>query len=54
VDEIIPEMDRVLFMSNGRVVQDGPKAEVLTAPNLGELFGVPVDLIERDGYYNCW
>ncbi|BDC52304.1 molybdenum ABC transporter ATP-binding protein [Bryobacterales bacterium F-183] len=54
VDEIIPEMDRVLFMNDGRVVQDGPKKDVLTAANLSELFGVPVELAERDGYYNCW
>ena len=54
VDEIIPEMDRVLFMNGGRVVRDGAKQDVLTAPNLSELFGVPVDLAERDGYYNCW
>jgi iron complex transport system ATP-binding protein len=54
VDEIIPEMERVIFMNHGRIVKDGPKAEVLTAANLSELFGVPVDLAERDGYYNCW
>ncbi len=54
VDEIIPEMERVIFMDRGRVLRDGPKAEILTAANLSELFGVPVDLSERDGYYNCW
>lgn len=54
VDEIIPEIERVVLMSAGRVVADGPKRDVLTAANLSGVFGVPVDLAERDGYYNCW
>ena len=54
VDEIIPEMDRVIFMSGGKVVRDGAKIDTLTAANLATLFGVPVELAQRDGYYNCW
>jgi iron complex transport system ATP-binding protein len=54
VDEIIPEMERVILMNKGRVLRDGAKADVLTAANLSELFGVPVELAQRDGFYNCW
>ena len=55
VDEIIPEIERVVLMKHGRVVQDGPKRDILTSANLSELFGVPaLELAERDGYYNCW
>ena len=52
--DIIPELERVVLMREGRLLQDGPKAEVLTAANLGGLFGLPVTLARRDGYYYLW
>jgi iron complex transport system ATP-binding protein len=55
VDEIIPEIERVVLMNKGRVVKDGLKREVLTSSNLSELFSVPgLELAEREGYFNCW
>ena len=50
VSEIIPDIERVVLMQRGRIVADGPKAEVLTGKRLGALFGVPVKLF-RDGEY---
>ena len=52
--DIIPEVERVVLMRDGRLVEDGPKAAVLTAAKLGRLFGVPVTLARRDGYYHLW
>lgn len=52
--DVIPEVERVILMSNGRVAADGPKKEILTAQRLGDLFSMPVDLAERDGHYNLW
>ncbi len=52
--DIIPEVERVVLMRDGRLLEDGPKAEVLTAPNLGRLFGLPVTLARREGYYHLW
>jgi len=54
LSDLIPEIERVILMQCGRVVADGPKREVLTAERLSALFGLPVDLAERDGYYNLW
>jgi len=54
ISDIVPEIDRVIFMKGGRIAADGPKKEILTAAALRELFGVPVDLTERDGYYHLW
>ena len=54
LSDIIPEIERVIFMRQGRVVADGPKREILTAAALRELFGVEVQLAERDGYYHLW
>ena len=54
LDDIIPEIDRVVLIRNGRVYADGPKAEVLTSKSLAELFGVGVDVFERNGFYHAW
>ena len=51
--DIIPEIDRILMMREGRIVGDGPKSDLLTEERLGELFGIEVSLVERDGYYHA-
>src|ERR1700728_496466 len=50
--DIIPEMDRVILLRRGRVFADGCKSEILTTGRLTELFGLPVELARRDGYYH--
>ncbi|MGA2419964.1 MAG: ATP-binding cassette domain-containing protein [Candidatus Acidiferrum sp.] len=52
VAEIIPEIDRVLLLKNGRIVGDGPKHTMLTASRLSEIFGVPLHLTSKDGYFH--
>jgi iron complex transport system ATP-binding protein len=50
--DIIPEMRRVVLIRQGRVVMDGQKERVLQAGALSGLFGVPVEVLERGGYYH--
>jgi iron complex transport system ATP-binding protein len=50
--DIIPEIRRVVLFRQGRVYCDGPKEQVLEARTLGELFGVPVEVLVKDGYYH--
>ena len=52
--DIIPEIDRVILMREGRIVADGRKPDVLSAAALSGLFGLRVDLRQRDGYYHLW
>jgi iron complex transport system ATP-binding protein len=52
--DIVPEIERVVLMSNGRIVADGRKEEVLQAETLGQLFRLKVELGRRDGYYHIW
>lgn len=54
VAEIIPEMERVVMLREGRVLADGPRREILTAERLGELFGVKVRLVQEDGYFHVY
>jgi len=51
--DIIPEMNRVVLIREGRIFHDGPKAEVLQSGPLSELFGFPVEVLEREGYYHA-
>ena len=50
--DIIPEIDRVILIKEGRVYADGRKREVLTSEKLTSLFGIPVEVLERSGYYH--
>ena len=52
--DIPPEIERVVRMRAGRIEADGPKAALLTEKRLHDLFGVPVTLTQRDGYYHVW
>lgn len=52
--DILPEMDRVILLRQGRVFADGPKNEILTTERLTALFGLPVEVTRRDGYYHVW
>lgn len=52
--DVIPEITRVVLLKSGRIHQDGPKEQVLTAESLSTLFGTPVELIRRKGYYHIW
>jgi iron complex transport system ATP-binding protein len=52
--DLIPEMKRVILMDKGRVWREGPVQAMLSHDNLKELFGVDLDIVERDGYFNVW
>jgi iron complex transport system ATP-binding protein len=51
LNEIPPEVDRVVLLQEGRVFADGRKNEVLTEKNLSEVYGVAVRVAEIDGFY---
>jgi iron complex transport system ATP-binding protein len=52
--DIVPEIQRVVLMSGGHVVADGPKEEILQVERLATLFGVKVEMARRDGHYHLW
>lgn len=52
--DIIPEIERVVLLSKGEIVADGPKEEVLRTESLRKLFGVDLEVGRRDGYYHVW
>ncbi|HUK48272.1 MAG TPA: ATP-binding cassette domain-containing protein [Terriglobales bacterium] len=52
--DVIPEIERVVLMSKGRIVADGRKQDMLQSKPLSEAFGLDVEVARRDGYYHFW
>jgi len=51
LSDIIPEIKRVILMKEGGIYQDGAKESILTHKNLSKLFGTPVEIKRKNGYY---
>jgi len=41
-------------LREGRIIGDGAKDELLTAPTLSNLFQTEVQLTEKDGFHHAW
>ena len=52
--DILPEIERVILMRGGRIVGDGPRAELLTEPRLSELFNTPVRIGRDEQWLHSW
>jgi iron complex transport system ATP-binding protein len=52
--DIVPEIERVVLMSKGKIAADGGKDDVLHSDGLSALFGMKVELEDRAGYYHLW
>ncbi len=51
IEEIFPEINRVILLNHGRVLLDGSKGEVLTSSHLSEMFEGPVTVRQTNGYF---
>lgn len=54
LNEILPEIKRVLLMKDGMVIMDGRKEDVLTEENLSLLFGERVHLSRSGEIYSAY
>jgi iron complex transport system ATP-binding protein len=54
VEEIIPEIERVILLKEGRVFRDGRKQDVLSSRSVSELFGLPVRVQRHGGRYSAF
>jgi iron complex transport system ATP-binding protein len=54
LSDLIPEIERVLLMSNGRIIADGPKDRMLQSDRLEGLFKTKVEVDQRNGYFHLW
>ncbi len=53
MEGIVPEIDRVVMLKEGRVFRDGPKEELLEEGTMSSLFGVPVKVLRSGGGYHA-
>ncbi len=51
LNEIPPDIERIVLLREGSIIADGPKEEVLTEENLLTTYGTPIRLARVDGYY---
>ncbi|HET6553886.1 MAG TPA: ATP-binding cassette domain-containing protein [Dyella sp.] len=53
IEEILPEIGRVVLLRDGRMLQQGDKAEVLTDSSLSRAFDMPVHVQRHGEYYSA-
>jgi iron complex transport system ATP-binding protein len=52
IADLIPEIERVILMKNGRIVADGKKEKLLTSATLSRLFGAKLRVVKRGSDYD--
>ena len=52
--DILPEIERIILMRDGRIVGDGPRQEMLTEAQLSELFLTPVRIGRDAEWLHSW
>ena len=51
IHEIPPEIQRVVFIQDGKIVADGDKKDVLTDREMSQLFEMPLTVTVSNGFY---
>lgn len=52
--DILPEVERVILMRDGRIVGDGPRNELLTEARLSVLFRTPIRIGRDEQWLHSW
>jgi iron complex transport system ATP-binding protein len=52
--DILPEVERIILMRDGRIVGDGPRNELLTEARLSVLFRTPVRIGRDEQWLHSW
>jgi iron complex transport system ATP-binding protein len=53
IEEILPEIDRIIMLRGGRLDRDGAKDALLTSEAITDLFGLPIDVSSRGEWYDA-
>lgn len=51
LEDIVPEIARVVLLKDGRIQAAGPKGDILTGERISQLFNVPASVAENEGSY---
>ncbi len=52
--EIIPEIERIIFIKQGKIIQDGAKSELLNSDALSDLYDCKLKVKVLDGFYSIF
>jgi iron complex transport system ATP-binding protein len=52
--DILPEIERIILMRDGRILADGPRQEMLTEARLSDLFRTPVRIGRDAEWLHSW
>lgn len=53
VEEILPEMDRIIMLRKGRIFREGRKADLLTGEALSDLFELPMVVPSQNDWFHA-
>ena len=53
IEEILPEIDRIVMLRGGHLLRDGAKADLLTSDTLTDLFGLDITVTPRGEWYHA-
>ena len=51
IEEILPEIGRIVMLRDGRIERDGAKQDLLTGDALTRLFGLPIGVTRRGDWF---
>jgi iron complex transport system ATP-binding protein len=54
MEDLIPEISRVILLKDGTIFYDGPPAEALTSEKLSSVFRTEVHVSSENGYFHAW
>jgi iron complex transport system ATP-binding protein len=52
--DILPEIERIILMRDGRIQADGPRQELLTEARLSDLFRTPIRIGRDEEWLHSW
>lgn len=51
IDAILPEIERVVFIKKGKIINDGPAGELLRDNPLSDLYETPLSVVHHQGFH---
>ena len=54
LQDVIPEIERIILIKKGMIVEDGAKEKILTTALLSQLFEIPAQVVKRNEHYYLW
>ena len=51
IDTILPEIQRVLFLKGGEIINDGKPSKLFDSKSLSDLYSTPLSIIHHQGFY---